>query len=100
MSKKRGMNSATTNALPWVLHAIVQRRPTAHFRAGGDTAELSILPPPRSLRNRSLSSSMPVGIVRNQIGAAHKGLQAKRTHILRIWTSLIMPLRISHVHDP
>ena len=40
MSKKRGMNSATTNALPWVLHAIAQRRPTAHFTAGDDTAEL------------------------------------------------------------
>ena len=51
MSKKRGMNSATTNALPWVLHAIAQRRPTAHFRAGDDTAELLDLPPPRSLRN-------------------------------------------------
>ena len=42
MSKKRGMNSATTNALPWVLHAISQRRPTAHFRAGDDTAELRL----------------------------------------------------------
>ena len=28
------------NALPGVLHAIAQRRPTAHFRAGDDTAEL------------------------------------------------------------
>ena len=40
MSKKHGMNSAATNALPWVLHAIAQRRPTAHFTAGDDTAEL------------------------------------------------------------
>ena len=41
-----------------------------------------------------LSSSMPVGIVPNRIGAAQKGLQAERTHILRIWTSLVMALRI------
>ena len=63
MSKKRGMNSATTNALPWVLHAIAQRRPTAHFKAGGDTAELlsnqphlKILPPQRSLRDTTRSA--------------------------------------------
>ena len=60
MSKKRGMNSATTNALPWVLHAIAQRRPTAHFRAGDDTAELAILPPPRD-RDRSRVAALYVG---------------------------------------
>ena len=60
MSKKRGMNSATTNALPWVLHAIAQRRPTAHFRAGDDTAELAILPPPRD-RDRSRVGALYVG---------------------------------------
>ena len=42
MSEKHGMNSAATDALPWVLHAIAQRRPTAHFRAGDDTAELRL----------------------------------------------------------
>ena len=35
---------ADANALPGVLHAIAQRRPRAHFRAGDDTAELAILP--------------------------------------------------------
>ena len=43
---------ADANALPGVLHAIAQRRPRAHFRAGDDTAELAILPPPRD-RDRS-----------------------------------------------
>ena len=43
---------ADANALPGVLHAIAQRGPRAHFRAGDDTAELAILPPPRD-RDRS-----------------------------------------------
>ena len=36
MSEKHGMNSADTNALPCVLHAIVQRRPRAQLRAEHD----------------------------------------------------------------
>ena len=35
-----------------VLHVIAQRRPRAHFKAGDDTAELAIVPPPRD-RDRS-----------------------------------------------
>ena len=35
-----GRSTMAANALPGVLHAIAQRRPTAHFRAGDDTAEL------------------------------------------------------------
>ena len=34
-----GRSIMAANALPGVLHAIAQRRPTAHFRAGDDTAE-------------------------------------------------------------
>ena len=48
------------NALPGVLHAIAQRRPRAHFRAGDDTAELAILPPPRD-RDRSRVAALYVG---------------------------------------
>ena len=63
MSKKRGMNSATTNALPWVLHAIAQRRPTAHFRAGDDTAELR-LSYARERRSLSIARKLVGGYVR------------------------------------
>ena len=41
------------NALPGVLHAIAQRRPTAHFRAGDDTAELK---DPTAAARSSISS--------------------------------------------
>ena len=51
---------ADANALPGVLHAIAQRRPRAHFRAGDDTAELAILPPPRD-RDRSRVGALYVG---------------------------------------
>ena len=43
-----------------MLHAIAQRRPRAHFRAGDDTAELAILPPPRD-RDRSRVGALHVG---------------------------------------
>ena len=41
------------NALPGVLHAIAQRRPTAHFREGDDTAELK---DPTAAARSSISS--------------------------------------------
>ena len=43
-----------------VLHVIAQRRPRAHFKAGDDTAELAILPPPRD-RDRSRVAALYVG---------------------------------------
>ena len=55
-----GRSIADANALPGVLHAIAQRRPRAHFRAGDDTAELAILPPPRD-RDRSRVAALYVG---------------------------------------
>ena len=55
-----GRSIADANALPGVLHAIAQRRPRAHFRAGDDTAELAILPPPRD-RDRSRVGALYVG---------------------------------------
>ena len=55
-----GRSITDANALPWVLHVIAQRRPTAHFRAGDDTAELAILPPPRD-RDRSRVGALYVG---------------------------------------
>ena len=67
MSKKRGMNSATTNALPWVLHAIAQRRPTAHFRAGDDTAELRLSYLPRESDGASLARKLVGGSVRKAL---------------------------------
>ena len=48
---------ADANALPGVLHAIAQRRPTAHFRAGDDTAEL-IDPTAAADRDRSRLPTM------------------------------------------
>ena len=48
-----GRSIADANALPGVLHAIAQRRPRAHFRAGDDTAELAILRSISSWRFRS-----------------------------------------------
>ena len=54
-----GRSIADANALPGVLHAIAQRRPRAHFRAGDDTAELAILPPPRD-RDRSRVAALYV----------------------------------------
>ena len=55
-----GRSTMAANALPGVLHAIAQRRPTAHFRAGDDTAELAILPPPRD-RDRSRVAALYAG---------------------------------------
>ena len=55
-----GRSIADANALPGVLHVIAQRRPRAHFRAGDDTAELAILPPPRD-RDRSRVAALYVG---------------------------------------
>ena len=55
-----GGGITAANVLPGVLHAIVQRRPRAHFRAGDDTAELAILPPPRD-RDRSRVAALYVG---------------------------------------
>ena len=60
-----GRSIADANALPGVLHAIAQRRPRAHFRAGDDTAELAILPPPRDRdRSRVAALYVPVGALR------------------------------------
>ena len=72
-----GRSIADANALPGVLHAIAQRRPRAHFRAGDDTAELAILPPPRD-RDRSRVGALYVGnlsvlggLSLNQVRAPH-----------------------------
>ena len=48
------------NALPGVLHAIAQRRPTAHFRAGDDTAELK---DPTAAAARSSISSCQIPLL-------------------------------------
>ena len=60
MPTSHGRSIADANALPGVLHVIAQRRPRAHFRAGDDTAELAILPPPRD-RDRSRVGALYVG---------------------------------------
>ena len=66
-----GRSIADANALPGVLHAIAQRRPRAHFRAGDDTAELAILPPPRD-RDRSRVAALYVGKLSLLGGLSHK----------------------------
>ena len=65
-----GRSIADANALPGVLHAIAQRRPRAHFRAGDDTAELAILPPPRD-RDRSRVAALYVGKLSLLGGLSH-----------------------------
>ena len=52
-----GGGITAANVLPGVLHAIVQRRPRAHFRAGDDTAEL-IDPTAAADRDRSRLPTM------------------------------------------
>ena len=53
-----GGGITAANVLPGVLHAIVQRRPRAHFRAGDDTAEL-IDPTAAADRDRSRVAKNP-----------------------------------------
>ena len=53
------------NALPGVLHAIAQRRPTAHFRAGDDTAELRLST--RESDGASLARKLVGGSVRKAL---------------------------------
>ena len=74
-----GRSIADANALPGVLHAIAQRRPRAHFRAGDDTAELAILPPPRD-RDRSRVGALYVGNLSVLGGLSH------------IWLSSVMKI--------
>ena len=52
-----GGGITAANVLPGGLHAIVQRRPRAHFRAGDDTAEL-IDPTAAADRDRSRLPTM------------------------------------------
>ena len=68
-----GRSIADANALPGVLHAIAQRRPRAHFRAGDDTAELAILPPPRD-RDRSRVGALYVGNLSVLGGLSHNNI--------------------------
>ena len=56
-----------------VLHVIAQRRPRAHFRAGDDTAELAILPPPRD-RDRSRVGALYVGNLSVLGGLSHNNI--------------------------
>ena len=72
-----GRSIADANALPGVLHAIAQRRPRAHFRAGDDTAELAILPPPRD-RDRSRVGALYVGNL-SVLGGLSRKLKSNRS---------------------
>ena len=77
-----GRSIADANALPGVLHAIAQRRPRAHFRAGDDTAELAILPPPRD-RDRSRVGALYVGKLSLLGGLSHIYIFYRVTEVSR-----------------